>query len=127
MPPSVLIVEDDPGIREVYQLKLEIEGLLVRGAENGKEALQLLRGFSPDVILLDMLMPLMGGMEFLERFKSLGLRADVFVFSNMASPDQVKAALGLGAIDYWTKSDCTPEIVTSRIMDHWRARRKGTS
>ncbi|HUD11113.1 MAG TPA: response regulator [Candidatus Saccharimonadia bacterium] len=124
MLPSVMIVEDDPAIREVYVIKFEIEGYPVVGAENGKQALDLLEQFNPDIILLDMMMPVMGGLEFMRHFRGRNHGADVIVFSNMSAPDQIKAALSLGACDYWIKSDYTPELIVKRVRERWGSRKQ---
>ena len=64
---SILIVEDEPSIRETLRALLELEGYPVYAAENGKEGLRLLREIPrPCLVLLDLLMPVMNGMEFLE-------------------------------------------------------------
>lgn len=64
---SILIVEDEPSIRETLCALLELEGYPVYTAENGKEGLKLLREIPrPCLVLLDLLMPVMNGMEFLE-------------------------------------------------------------
>jgi CheY-like chemotaxis protein len=64
---SILIVEDEPSIRETLRALLELEGYPVYTAENGREGLRLLREIPrPCLVLLDLLMPVMNGMEFLE-------------------------------------------------------------
>jgi CheY-like chemotaxis protein len=61
--PDVLVVEDDPDLLEIVQLMLRLSGYPVRGAANGKEALQAIEQRKPAVVLLDMLMPVMDGWE----------------------------------------------------------------
>jgi CheY-like chemotaxis protein len=74
--PSVLIVEDDEQIRETLGLILELEGYSVRSAANGQEALALLRESPTSLIILDLMMPVMSGWEFLaEREKEESLAA----------------------------------------------------
>lgn len=123
MLPRVLVVEDDAAIRDVYVIKFELEGHDVMGAENGKVALDLIEKFKPDVILLDMMMPVMGGLEFMQVYRKRREHAQVIVFSNMSAPDQVKAALSLGASEYWTKSDYTPELIVARVLERWESRK----
>jgi len=117
-----MIVEDDAAILEVYLIKFEIEGHRVCGAQNGQEALKLLDSFGPDIILLDMMMPIMGGLEFMKQFRAQPRPAEVIVFSNISAPEQRQEALSLGAADYWIKSDFTPELVTRRVMERWQKR-----
>lgn len=67
MPFTILIVEDDDSIRETLQALLEQRDYVVRTAANGKEALEVLRANRPNLILLDLMMPILDGWEFLER------------------------------------------------------------
>lgn len=69
---SILVVEDDPSIRQVIQMVLELEGYQVVTATNGKEGVDILRKCArkPDVILLDLMMPVMNGWEFLAAQKN---------------------------------------------------------
>ena len=74
--PSVLVVDDDPTIRELVEVLLAGEGYRVRSAIHGGEALDLLQQWQPHVIVLDMLMPVLDGVAFLEaRQASPRLRA----------------------------------------------------
>lgn len=121
--PKVMIVEDDDVIREIYTLKLELEGFPVAAAENGLIALERASEFNPDIILLDMMMPVMGGLDFMRawRERNKGI-TEVIVFSNISAPNQMNEVLGLGATEYWVKSDYTPERVTTAIHKRWQSR-----
>jgi two-component system, chemotaxis family, chemotaxis protein CheY len=66
---SVLVVEDEPDIRETLRDILEMEGYRVRCAANGKEALDVLAEMKPKLILLDLMMPVMSGYELLQRLR----------------------------------------------------------
>jgi CheY-like chemotaxis protein len=127
MLPRVLIVEDDPIIRELYALKFELEGFPVAAAENGALALEALKNFKPDYILLDMMMPVMDGITFMNHYRRGGHDADVIVFSNVSTPHQRQTVLRLGAVDYWVKSDYTPERVVSTLTQRWQDRAAGGS
>jgi CheY-like chemotaxis protein len=121
--PKVMIVEDDDVIREVYALKFELEGFPVEAAENGQVALVRAAEFQPDIILLDMMMPVMGGLDFMRHWQSEGTKdTEVIVFSNISAPAQMSEVLGLGACEYWVKSDYTPERATTSIHDRWQKR-----
>jgi CheY-like chemotaxis protein len=67
---EVLVVEDEADIREILRDVLEMEGYSVRCAANGKEALDVLSEMRPKLILLDLMMPVMSGYEFLQRIRS---------------------------------------------------------
>ncbi|HTE84767.1 MAG TPA: response regulator, partial [Dehalococcoidia bacterium] len=70
--PSILVVDDDPGIVGFLELALIDEGYAVRVAANGREALKQIAEFCPNLILLDMNMPVMDGWEFCQRLRSRG-------------------------------------------------------
>jgi CheY-like chemotaxis protein len=119
--PRVLLVEDDEVIREIYALKFEMEGLPIATAYNGAEALALLPQFDPDIILLDMMMPVMGGLEFMQKLSAT--RAGfptVIVFSNISAAHHTQEILNLGASDYWVKSDYTPEGLVREVCRRWQ-------
>ena len=90
--PSVLIVDDDPAIREIVAAVLDREGYEVLLAENGQEALSWVREASPMVIILDLTMPVMDGIEFLSEIK---LKPDdpyaVIMLTGYADDDRLKA------------------------------------
>ena len=70
---KILIVEDDANIRDVLKLSLEFEGYEVVSAKNGKEGLELLNTTDPGLILLDLMMPVMNGWEFVDQLKEKNL------------------------------------------------------
>jgi CheY-like chemotaxis protein len=106
-------------------MKLELEGFPVVAAENGEIALNLAAEFKPDIILLDMMMPVMGGLDFMRIWRQRGGRAEVIVFSNISAPGQMNEVLGLGATDYWVKSDFTPERAVDALHSRWQQRQSG--
>jgi CheY-like chemotaxis protein len=86
---NVLVVDDDPGIRESLGEVLRAEGYTVRLAENGAVALEVMRsGVRPDVVVLDLMMPVLSGWEVLEEVESdAALRAmPILVLSAMCAP-----------------------------------------
>jgi CheY-like chemotaxis protein len=118
MLPKVLIIEDDDIIREVYALKFELEGYPIRTAENGQQGLEIAADFEPEVILLDMMMPVMGGLDFMRAYE--GTKANIVVFSNISAPQQMQEVMGLGAAEYWVKSDYTPDQVVQAVGSRWK-------
>lgn len=101
--PSILVVDDDPGFREFLRLFLEKEGYRVSLARDGKEALSRLEEVNPDLILLDLRMPEMGGLEFLEHLRRQGNETPVIVITAYASLDSAVKAKKEGAYDYLPK------------------------
>jgi DNA-binding response OmpR family regulator len=99
---TVLVVDDDPNIRDVLATALRDEGYRVDTASDGAEALQLARKHEPGAVILDVMMPVMDGWEFLEQWRSRPAdhRAPVLVVS--AGRDWT-TALDLGATGYLSK------------------------
>ncbi len=114
---KILIVEDDVIIQSAYRMVLGLEGHDVRAAPDGVEGLRLAEEFEPDLVLLDMLMPNMNGLEFLRAYNLKLAHPDVkvIVFSNIAVPDDIEGALELGASRYLTKSEFTPKQMVAII------------
>lgn len=116
---KVLIVEDDPILRSAYETVLSMEGYTTTSAPDGLEGLRVARETSPDVILLDMLMPNLNGLEFLTALKAPQNHphTKIIVFSNMSVPSDVQSAMQLGATKYLTKSSFTPREMESIIKE----------
>jgi excisionase family DNA binding protein len=97
--PLILIVDDDPGLREYLRANLEIDGYLVREAENAEDGLAALDEEPPDLILLDVMMPGMSGWEMLQRVQEKhGVGAiPVIMFSGKVDESDVTSAAERGA------------------------------
>lgn len=116
---NILIVEDDKVLNNAYKLILEREGHTVKTAFDGQQALDILDEYKPKVILLDLLMPNVGGITFLERFDLEHSHADVkvVVLSNMGDEKLVDKARELGAYKYIVKAHTSPAQL-SIIINH---------
>jgi CheY-like chemotaxis protein len=102
----VLYIEDNPvNLILVEQLLMRWPGVVLLQAENGKDGIALARSGSPDLILLDMRLPDMDGVEILEALRSHeeSRHCTVVALSASAMPDDISAAKRAGATDYWTK------------------------
>jgi len=122
---DILLVEDDENVAKLYRLLLESRGYSVRHATDGLLALEQVEQSRPDLILLDVMMPRMGGLDFLESLRARDGLADVpvVVLSNFRNPEFVERALSLGALEYMVKAQTRPESFISAIP-HWvRGRR----
>ena len=102
MKKKILVVEDEEGLRLFYQEELEAEGYEVLTARNGKEAIQLLEEERPDLIILDIVMPVMNGMEALGRI--LGKERKVPIILNSSYPGYREDFMSWAADAYVTKS-----------------------
>jgi DNA-binding response OmpR family regulator len=107
---DVLVVEDDGLLSHAYQLILEKDGHRVQVAENGQRALELVKAYEPEIILLDLLMPIMGGIEFLEKYDPIAKhpKTTVVILSNLGDEREVQKAMSLGAYKYIVKAQATP-------------------
>ena len=95
---------------------LDISGYTVHSVFNGKEALALLETVTPDLILLDLLMPVMDGKEFLQTFKN-SHHIPILAFSNLDSKSVIEEMLQLGATRYLLKSSATPTLLNTIIEE----------
>jgi CheY-like chemotaxis protein len=107
-PKKVLLVEDDLALNEAFGILLSKSGHSVTKAFNGKEALEHLEKEKPDIILLDLLMPVMDGREFLKNYKDKA-SVPIVVLSNLDAKDQVEEVLELGAAKFMLKAWATPK------------------
>lgn len=113
-PRRVLVVDDDPTIRRVLTLNLEAEGYEVSVAGDGEEAKELARSLHPDVVILDVMMPLADGYSVLRELRSSPQTDDipVVLLSAAASDDEVFQGWQCGADSYVTKPFVLDEIMT---------------
>lgn len=117
---NILIVEDDKDLNNAYTIILNKEGYLVESAFDGQEALDKLTTFKPQLILLDLLMPIMGGLEFLKQFNlKTHPNVKVLIFTNMENSPEVTEAYSLGAhrciIKSWTAPHNLARVITDAL------------
>lgn len=120
---TVLVIEDETPIRENLERFLALEGHEVGSAENGARGIESIRARQPDLILCDVMMPVMTGFEVLaELRKDPALAAIPFVFlTASAEKDSISKGLDLGAADYVTKPFNLVELadlVRRRLMEN---------
>ena len=110
--PTILICDDEEGIRESFKLILEGKYLL-KFAMNGLEALESLKTLSPDLMLLDIKMPKIHGMEILKQVKKLKPSLPVVIVTGYQSIEMAQEALKHGAADYIPKPFESKQILTA--------------
>ncbi len=122
MPNKILLVEDTVDLRDNMIELLLMEGYEVSAAVNGEEAMTILKKFSPDLIITDLLMPKMDGFDFIRnvRDQKNWKKIPILVFSAMPSQGNEKKVLELGANAYLKKPstlDALVEAVTKLVKD----------
>lgn len=113
----ILIVEDDAFIRDIYGVKFSNEGFEVILAENGMEAIRKLEDTTPDVILLDMIMPYMDGMEVLKKIKENQVWKNIptIMLTNISEKEKINQGKDFGVKEYLIKSHFTPAEVVEKV------------
>ena len=116
-PRSILIVEDEPFLSEMYRTKFESLGYRVLTAETGEEGIKKIRESHPTIVLLDVIMPVMDGYEVLRRVRAEKDLKDqlVVIFSNLGQDEEVTKGLQMGADAYLVKSNLTPAQLVEKI------------
>jgi CheY-like chemotaxis protein len=110
---KVLIVEDSPVTRARMRTSLSKQGYEIKEAANGREALTMLEVFTPDCILLDLMMPEMGGLDFLRRQNERGAHPPVVVLHTGFPESTLAACRAEGAIDFLLKPFDPDELVSA--------------
>jgi two-component system, OmpR family, alkaline phosphatase synthesis response regulator PhoP len=113
----ILLAEDDRFLRKSAGAMLLRQGFIVMAAEDGEEALRLARTESPDLILLDVILPKMQGFDVLRALKSDPHTSPipVIILSNLGQESDSVAAREMGALDYWVKSNLALEELAMRV------------
>lgn len=114
----VLWVEDDTFLSNLLKVKLEREGCTSLYAENGARALELLKDHTPDVILLDLILPDMNGFEILKKIKAddRTKSAPVIILSNVGQESDIEQTRALGAVQHLVKAEHDPDEIVNEIV-----------
>lgn len=116
---AILIVEDEPAIARMYQFKLEKEGYKVRSAYNGAQGLELAEKMKPDLILLDLRMPVMSGDEMLAKLRAKGWGSSirVVILTNISKAEAPSSLRFLNVDRYIVKAHYTPAQVVGIVEE----------
>ncbi len=114
---NILIIEDDDFLRSLAVTKLEKEGFTVHMATNGQEGLATAESHLPQLIILDLMLPIMSGFDVLAGLKANAATKDlkVVVFSNLGEESDIKKCLDMGANDYLVKANFTLDELVEKI------------
>ncbi|MFZ5642219.1 MAG: response regulator [Bacillota bacterium] len=113
---DVLVVDDQPGVRYLLDVIIAEEGHRVRLAKNGYEAVEAVKASRPDLVIMDVRMPQMGGIEALGKIKIISPETEVILMTAYVSDETVQMALKKGALCCFTKP-FDVEGIKSFIMD----------
>jgi len=114
--PKVLIVEDDPALLKVLSSKVKSLNFSVIEAKDGEQALNKFKKELPDLVLLDIVMPLKSGFEVLEEIKiKQKSKVPVLILSNLSESQDIETGKNLGASDYIIKSNLTLKEIMIKI------------
>lgn len=116
---KVLIIEDDAPYRKIYKRKFEVAGYAVEAAENGEEGLAKIRSFHPDIVFVDLMMPLMNGFQVLDHAKADPEIKDIpiVVLTNLSTTEDAQKVLQKGAVAVLIKSDTEPNAIVQKAAE----------
>lgn len=126
-PKTILIIEDDFFISDMYRLLFMKKGYDVITAGDGEEGLSKARSTKVDIILLDIMMPKMNGIDVLKALrdpKSNTKNTSVFLLTNLGQENIIKEAFKIGAQGYLMKANLLPQQVVSQIEDYFAEQKK---
>lgn len=114
---KIAVIEDDLAIVQMYRMKFEAEGFDVAYAGDGEQGLEVVRDFQPDIVLLDLMMPVMGGAEMLEKMRAepWGKDVKVIVLTNMGETEAPASLKTLNVHSFIVKADLTPKQVAEKV------------
>jgi len=114
---KILIVEDDTYLANAYRVKLTKAGFEVKNVFDGEEAISILQTFTPDIILLDIVMPKKDGFTTLEEIKAneKWKNIPVILASNLGQKEDREKGISLGAVEFFTKTDFTLNNLIEKI------------
>lgn len=116
---KIAIIEDDSVISQMYRMKFEADNFDVQVANNGRDGVTLAEQFLPDIILLDLQMPVMNGVDALREIRKSdwGKNIPVLILTNLGEEEAPKDIKALGIHSYIVKADLTPRQVAERVKE----------
>lgn len=111
----ILYIEDYPVVQTMYVDAMRSQGFTVDVANDGKDALAKAATTEYDVILLDLLLPQVTGLEFLREFRAKNYPGEVVVLSDFDNPGTMEDVKNLGVTNYWIKVENTPHLLTEKL------------
>jgi len=116
---KILFADDEMAFRKIYGEKLEsVKGFSVQYASNGQEALDIIKKYEPDIVVSDLVMPIMSGQTFLKELQNLKIKKKfhVIVLSALMGETDIGEAFEHGAVQYLSKADTSPQKLVDIIQ-----------
>lgn len=119
MSKKILVVEDELSMQRALKIKLEQEGFGVDTAADGQQALDAMRASVPDLVLLDLIMPKLDGINVLREMKKDDVlrNVPVIILTNLSTGDKVAEAMQLGTFDFLVKANYSLEDVLRKVKE----------
>jgi len=121
---KILVVDDEEGARELFSTILSEEGYDIALAENGEEALALFKETPYDLVITDIKMPVMGGLQLLQEIRNTGSKTDVILVTAYGEVETYLKAMSLGAAEYINKPVRIKELkrIVHKVLTERKAR-----
>lgn len=121
---KILVVDDEEGARELFSTILSEEGYDIALAENGEEALALFKETPYDLVITDIKMPVMGGLQLLQEIRDTGSKTDVILVTAYGEVETYLKAMSLGAAEYINKPVRIKELkrIVHKVLTERKAR-----
>ena len=116
---TIAIIEDEPSLSSALQDKFELEGFAVHVARNGEEGLEVIQESRPDIVLLDIVMPVMDGLTMLKELRKteVGKNLPVIILTNLNDASSMSESLSDGARDFLVKSNWKIQEVVDKVKE----------
>lgn len=115
---KVLIVEDDKDFLWLLRQNFDNQGLSVTYALDGEEGLAMAEKEKPDLIIIDILLPKMDGIDMAKKIKEKGIKSQVIFLTNLSDSEHISKALdAVGETDYIVKADVDVDLIVNRVKD----------
>lgn len=117
MSAKILLIEDDVFLQKMYRKKFQVAGYDVQTASDGEEGVAKSKSFTPDVIVMDVMMPKLNGIAALEQMKAdpATQNTPVLILTNLSGTEDAEAAVKKGAAAFLVKSDLTPDEIVDKV------------
>ncbi len=115
---KILIIDDAKPMAKAIEIKLQKNGYQAKAVFNGEQGIKELESSHYDLVLLDIMMPVVDGWNVLEQIKAKGIKTKVIITSNLSQEEDIKRAKEMGAFDFLVKSDTTLTGIADKVQTY---------